>query len=333
MYGRGHKRAAIRKSILTGILAVGLAVGATPAAVAQQGLLSVATGGVTGVYYAAGGALCRLLNKDRARHNLRCTIESTGGSVFNVSALRTGDFEIAVLQSDVAYNAYNGEGQFEEPFTEMRSLFSIHPEPLTVLVNKNSEVHSFADLEGKRFNIGNPGSGSRASMDLLLDAMELDTSFFGQATELRPDEHGQALCDHEIDGLFYGVGHPSTNIQEPTTTCGAQLVPLEGAAVDRLVADLPYYAKAVIPGGTYPENPDDVVTYGPLATFVTTSAVPNEAVYQLVKSVFENFDDFKRMHPALEHLKKEDMVSAGLTAPLHPGAERYFKEAGLLSAQ
>src|SRR5690625_5712355 len=110
----------------------------------------------------------------------------------------------------------------------MRSLFSIHPEPLTVLVSQDSGVQSFADLEGQRFNIGNPGSGSRASIDLLLNAMGLDTSFFGQATEYRPDEHGQALCDNKIDGLFYGVGHPSTNIQEPTTTCGAQLVPLEG---------------------------------------------------------------------------------------------------------
>lgn len=322
--------AVIKRGVLTGCLALGIALGVTPTAAAQQGLLSVATGGVTGVYYAAGGALCRLLNKDRAHHNLRCTIESTGGSVFNVSALRTGDFEIGVLQSDVAYNAYNGEGQFSAPFTEMRSLFSIHPEPLTVLVDKDSGIHSFADLEGKRFNVGNPGSGSRASMDLLLEAMGLDISYFGQATELRPDEHGQALCSHRIDGLFYGVGHPSANIQEPTTTCGAQLVPLEGAAVDTLVADLPYYNKAVIPGGTYPENPDDIMTYGPLATFITTGAVPDETVYQVVKSVFENLDDFKRMHPALEHLKKEDMVAAGLTAPLHPGAERYYKEAGLL---
>src|SRR5699024_4647570 len=178
-----------------------------------------------------------------------------------------------VLQSDVAYNAYNGAGQFEEPFTEMRSLFSIHPEPLTVLVHKDSGVHAFADLEGKRFNIGNPGSGSRASMDLLLEAMGLDTSFFGQATELRPDEHGQSLCDHKIDGLFYGVGHPSTNIQEPTTTCGAQIVPLEGAAVDRLVTDFPYYAKAVIPGGTYPGNCDGFVIYCLLFHFVSLCAV------------------------------------------------------------
>ncbi|HLS16889.1 MAG TPA: TAXI family TRAP transporter solute-binding subunit [Paenalcaligenes sp.] len=330
MKGVSQWLATVRAGALSGCLALGLALGTSPMAWAQEGLLTVATGGVTGVYYAAGGALCRLVNKDRARHNLRCTIESTGGSVFNVSALRTGDFEIGVLQSDVAYNAYHGEGQFEAPFTEMRSLFSIHPEPLTVLVSQDSGVQSFADLEGKRFNIGNPGSGSRASIDLLLNAMGLDTSFFGQATEYRPDEHGQALCDNKIDGLFYGVGHPSTNIQEPTTTCGAQLVPLEGEAVDTLVADLPYYAKTVIPGDTYPDNPDDIATYGPLATFVTTSAVPNETVYQLVKAVFENLADFKRMHPALAHLNPEEMVSAGLTAPLHPGAERYFKEIGLL---
>src|SRR5690625_3126403 len=208
---------AAKASILTGCLALGLAFNASVASAAQQGLLNVATGGVTGVYYAAGGALCRLVNKGRAQHHLRCTIESTGGSTFNISALRTKDFEIGIVQSDVGHNAYQGEGQFDEPFTELRSLFSIHPEPLTVLVSKESGVQTFADLEGKRFNIGNPGSGTRISMDLLLDAMGLDKSFFAQATEFRPDEHGQALCDGRIDGFIYGVGHPAANIQEPTT--------------------------------------------------------------------------------------------------------------------
>lgn len=299
---------------------------------AQQKFVSIGTGGVTGVYYAAGGAICRLVNKDRGADGVRCSVESTGGSVFNVNTIKAGELDLGVVQSDVGYNAYNGEGQFKDggAYKKLRSVFSIHPEPFTVLSRKEANVSSFDDFKGKRFNVGNPGSGTRASMDQLLLAMGLDSSFFSLASELRPDEHGPALCDGKIDGFIYGVGHPSANIQDPTTSCGAKLVPLTGPAVDKLVDAHPYYAKATIPGGLYPNNPEDTETYGVLATFVTSEDVPEESVYNVVKAVFDNFDDFRRLHPAFANLKKEDMAKNGLSAPLHPGAEKYFKEKGLL---
>lgn len=299
---------------------------------AQQKFVSIGTGGVTGVYYAAGGAICRLVNKDRSDHGIRCSVESTGGSVFNVNTIKAKELDLGVVQSDVGYNAYNGDGQFKDAgaFKKLRSVFSIHPEPFTVLSRKEANIQKFEDFKGKRFNVGNPGSGTRASMDQLLQAMGLDTGFFSLASELRPDEHGPALCDGKIDGFIYGVGHPSANIQDPTTSCGAKLVPLTGPAVDKLVETYPYYAKVAIPGGLYPNNPDATQTYGVLATFVTSEDVPDEAVYTVVKAVFDNFDDFKRLHPAFANLKKEDMVKNGLSAPLHPGAEKYFKEKGLL---
>ena len=301
-------------------------------AAAQQKFVSIGTGGVTGVYYAAGGAICRLVNKDRAEHGVRCSVESTGGSVFNVNTIKAGELDLGVVQSDVGYNAYNGEGQFKDAgaYKKLRSVFSIHPEPFTVVVGKDSGVEKFEDLKEKRFNVGNPGSGTRASMEQLLAAMGTDNSFFSLASELRPDEHGQALCDGKIDGFFYGVGHPSANIQDPTTTCGAKIVSLTGEAVDSLVEKYPYYAKVNIPGGLYPNNPDDIPTYGVLATFVTSEDTDEAVVYEVVKSVFNNFEDFKRLHPALGHLVKEDMVKNGLSAPLHPGAEKFFKEQGLL---
>lgn len=301
-------------------------------AAAQQKFVSIGTGGVTGVYYAAGGAICRLVNMNRADHGVRCSVESTGGSVFNVNTIKAGELDLGVVQSDVGYNAYNGEGQFADAgeFKKLRSVFSIHPEPFTVVVGKDTGVTEFTDLEGKRFNVGNPGSGTRASMEQLLAAMGTDNSFFSLASELRPDEHGQALCDGKVDGFFYGVGHPSANIQDPTTTCGAKLVPLTGEAVETLVEKFPYYAQVDIPGGLYSGNPDNIPTYGVLATFVTSEDVDDDVVYEVVKAVFNNFDDFKRLHPALGHLVKEDMVKNGLSAPLHPGAEKFFKEQGLL---
>ena len=247
-------------------------------AMAQQKFVTIGTGGVTGVYYAAGGAICRLLNKDRKTHGIRCSVESTGGSAFNVNTIKEGELDFGMAQSDVQYNAFKGEESFKEggAHADLRAVFSIHPEPFTVLAHPNAGVTKFEDFKGKRFNVGNPGSGTRASMERLLGAMGWTLADFSLASELKADEHGPALCDGKIDGFFYGVGHPSANIQDPTTTCAAKLVPLTGEAVDKLVADNPYYAKATIPGGLYANNPDGTETFGVLATLVTSANVPEE---------------------------------------------------------
>ena len=299
-------------------------------AAAQQKFITVGTGGVTGVYYAAGGALCRLVNKDRAKHNIRCSVESTGGSVFNINTIKAGELDLGFAQSDVQYNAAKGLAQFKDggAYSDLRAVFSVHPEPFTVLARKEANVKTFTDFKGKRFNVGNPGSGTRASMEEMLAAMGWKLGDFSLASELKADEHGPALCDGKIDGFYYGVGHPSANIQDPTTSCGAKLVSLTGPAIDKLIADKPYYAKATIPGGLYPNNPDATQTYGVLATVVTSSKAPAESVYQVVKAVFDNFDEFKKLHPALANLKPESMMADGLSAPLHEGAVRYYKEKG-----
>ena len=301
-----------------------------PAAFAQQKYMTVGTGGVTGVYYAAGGAICRLVNKDRAKHGIRCSVESTGGSVFNVNTIKAGELDLGVAQSDVQYNAAKGQGQFKEAgaYGDLRAVMSLHPEPFTVLARKEVGAKNFSDLKGKKVNVGNPGSGTRASMEELLAAMNWKLTDFALASELKADEHGPALCDNKIDGFLFSVGHPSANIQDPTTTCGAKLVGITGAAVDKLVKEKPYYAYASIPGGLYPGNPDETKTYGVLATLVSSSKVPADTVYVVVKAVFDNFEEFKKLHPALANLKPEDMVKNGLSAPLHEGAARYYKEKG-----
>ena len=314
---------------LAGTAAVSAALFAAPVA-AQQKFMTVGTGGVTGVYYAAGGAICRLVNKDRAKHGIRCSVESTGGSVFNVNTIKAGELDLGFTQSDVQYNASKGVAQFKDggAHGDLRAVFSVHPEPFTVVARKEVNAKTLADLKGKRFNVGNPGSGTRASMEELMTAMGWKASDFSLAAELKADEHGPALCDGKIDGFFYGVGHPSANIQDPTTTCGAQLVSVTGPAVDKLLADKPYYAKATIPGGLYPNNPEGATTYGVLATVVASAKTPPETVYQVVKAVFDNFDEFKKLHPALAHLQPANMVKDGLSAPLHEGALKYYREKG-----
>lgn len=301
-----------------------------PAVQAEQKFITIGTGGVTGVYYAAGGAICRLVNKDRAKHGLRCSVESTGGSVFNVNTIRSKELDMGVAQSDVQSNAVKGVAQFKDagPFTDLRAMFSLHPEPVTVVVRKELNAKSLADLKGKRFNIGNPGSGQRAASEELMAATGMKMSDFSLASELKADEHGAALCDGKIDGFLFTVGHPSANVQDPTTACGAKLLSVTGPQIDKLVAASPYYAKANIPGGTYPNNPQNTETYGVLATFVASSQTPADTVYAVVKQVFDNFEDFKKLHPAFATLKPELMIKAGLSAPLHEGAVKYYREKG-----
>ena len=299
-------------------------------AVAQQKFVTIGTGGVTGVYYAAGGAICRLVNKDRAKHGIRCSVESTGGSVFNVNTIKAGELDLGFTQSDVQYNAVKGVGQFKDAgaVSDLRAVFAVHPEPFTVVARKEANISKFEDFKGKRFNVGNPGSGTRSSAEELLSAMGWKLGDFSLASELKADEHGPALCDGKVDGFIYGVGHPSANIQDPTTSCGAKLVPLTGPVIDKLVADKPYYAKVSIPAGLYPNNPQATSTYGVLATVVASAKTPPETVYQVTKAVFENFDEFKKLHPALANLSPQNMIKDGLSAPLHEGAVRYYKEKG-----
>lgn len=295
---------------------------------AQQRFITIGTAGVTGVYYSVGGSICRLMNKDRKDTGIRCSVESTGGSAFNINSISTGDLDFGMAQSDIQYNAYNGLGGFKGPVKDLRVVFSVHPEPFNVLVRPDAGIKKFEDLKGKRFNVGNPGSGTVVSMKQLLDEMGWTFKDFSLASQLKPDEQGSALCDNKIDGFFFAVGAPSAAIQDPTTACSAKLIPLTGPAVDRLLKKYPYYAVATIPGGTYAHNPDPITTYGVRATLVTRANEPDDVVYNLVKAVFDNFDDFKKLHPAFANLRPEEMVTAGNSIPMHPGAVRYFKEKG-----
>jgi TRAP transporter TAXI family solute receptor len=308
--------------------AFALAIAAPLPASAQQKFVTIGTGGVTGVYYAVGGAICRLVNKDRVKTGIRCSVESTGGSVYNVNTIKAGELDFGMTQSDVQYQDANGTGPFKEADKDLRAVFSVHPEPFTLVARKEAGIAKFTDLKGKRVNVGNPGSGTRSAMDELLAAEGMKTSDFALASELKADEHGPALCDNKIDAFYYGVGHPSANIQDPTTTCGAKLVPITDAAVDALVAKHPYYAKVTIPGGIYANNPQPTPTYGVLATMVTSAKVPADTVYTITKAVFENLDEFKKLHPAFAHLDAKNMVKDGLSAPLHEGALRYYREKG-----
>jgi len=326
------------KRLLATTFAVAMGAGALiagsteGASAAEQRFISIGTGGVTGVYYPTGGAICRLVNKDRKQHGIRCSVESTGGSTYNVNTIRAGELEFGVAQSDVQYYAYTGTGDFASagPFKELRSVFSVHAEPVTIVARKDANIVNFEDLKGKRVNIGNAGSGTRSTWEVIEKAVGWQRSDLKLAAELKSAETGQALCDNKIDAYFWLVGHPAALVQETVSTCEANLVNVTGPAFDKLVADNSYYRHATIPGGMYPGNPNETKTFGVGATFVSSTAVPDDVVYVVAKAVMSNLDDFKKLHPAFANLNAEEMVSASLSAPLHPGAAKAYKELGLI---
>lgn len=314
--------------VLSLALLSGLALSST--ALAQEKFITIGTGGQTGVYYVVGQSICKLVNRGAAEHNIKCTAPSTGGSIANINAIREGAMDMGVAQSDWQFHAFNGSSQFEAQgeYADLRAVFSVHGEPFTVVAREDSGVASFDDLKGKRVNVGNPGSGQRGTMEVVLNALGWSFDDFALASELKSAEQSAALGDNKVDAIIFTAGHPNGSIQEATTTVSANLIPLEMPEIGKLVDDNPYYSWATIPGGMYAGNDDDVTTFGVKATFVSSASVDEEVIYQVVKAVFDNFDRFKGLHPAFANLTEEDMITGGNSAPLHDGAVRYYKERG-----
>jgi TRAP transporter TAXI family solute receptor len=308
-------------------------MGSTPLpAQAKTTFVTIGTGGITGVYYPTGGAIAKIVNKKRKEYGIRATVESTGGSVFNVNAVMAGDLEFGVVQSDRQYQAINALAEWKDkgPQKDLRAIFTIHPESINLVAADDAGINTIQDLRGKRVNIGNPGSGQRQnSIDALANAgINYETDL--NAEGVKAAEAPGLLQDGRIDAFFYTVGHPNGAIKEATAgKRKVHFVPITG--VDKLLAKYPYYARASIPIKLYPgaTNKEDVETFGVKATFVTSAKVPDEVVYAITKEVFENFEDFKKLHPAYQVLTKKNMLE-GMSAPIHPGAMKYYKEAGLM---
>ena len=321
----------MKKIITLAALTASLAFGSVSSQAADT-FVTIGTGGVTGVYYPTGGAICRLVNKNRSTHKVRCSVESTGGSVYNLNTIRAGELDMGIVQSDWQYHAYNGTSKFTNkgPHEALRAVFSIHAEPFTVVARKDSGIKHFRDLKGKRVNVGNPGSGQRGTMEVVMDAFGFKMNDFALISELKSAEQSKALCDNKIDAIVFSAGHPSGSIKEATTSCDAVLVEVSGKQIDKLINENSFYRSAMVPGGMDRGTNSDTSTFGVGATFVSSTNTPDEVMYQVVKAVFENFDSFKKFHPAFNVLQKKNMVNDGLSAPLHDGAVKYYQEAGLL---
>lgn len=314
------------------LIALGaVALSAMPAQASEK-TVTIGTAGVTGVYYPAGGAICRLVNRARREHGIRCTVESTGGSINNLEAIRKGDLELGVVQSDLLYNAYKGSDLFVDVGADkkLRILFSLHAEPFTVVARKDAKINTFDDLKGKRVYFGPPGSGMRATMEELLHNKGWSNKSFASVADLKSADQAQALCSGKIDAMVYAGGHPNGTIQQITSMCPTRLVDVSGPEIDKMIAAHPFYAHAVIPGGMYAGNAKDVRTFGMRAELIASSDMEDSTAYTIVKAVFDNLDNFKTLHPVFATLDARQMVQGGDVVPFHPGAVKYFREKGLV---
>lgn len=294
---------------------------------AQGNFVTIGTGSITGVYFPTGGAICRLLNKERDAHGFRCVVDPTGGSIDNLDALRDGWIDIGVVQADVQFDAVNGVNAFKsEPMPDLRTLFSVHAEAFTLLARNDSGIGDFTDLVGKRVNIGNPGSGNRATMDLVMDAFDMTKSDFAVATEYSGDVMLEAMCNGELDAAVYTIGHPSALIKELTGFCETSIISVASDEVVLMELEHPFYRSVTIPGGMYVSNDEDISSIGVGATIVTMADAEDDLIYAITRAVFDNLTELRNLHPAFANLIAQNMAAGDVTAPFHPSAERALRE-------
>ena len=302
-----------------------------PSAAGGERAVRIGTAAATGVYHAVGRGVCALVNRDEKRHGILCEARGSNGTVDNLGAVRAGRVEFGVAQSDWQRNAYYGEDRFKSfgRFKDLRTVMAAHAEPFTLLAHPRAGVHSFEDLRGKRVNVGVPGSGRRATMEALMRVFGLRMDDFALAAEIKNGRDiAAALCDGTVDAAVYSIGHPNEEVAAATDQCGAALVDIAGAPLERMLAAHPHYRRAVIAGGMYRGNPRDTKTFGSVATLVTSADTPDEVVYEMLHSVFIRLDEFRDMHPAFADLRARDMASFEGGAPMHAGAARFFAEMG-----
>ncbi len=294
--------------------------------------LVIGTASPADIDYPLGGSICRLFNLNRQRHGIRCAEEPSASAAANIQSLRKGRIDIGIVPSDLLADAVAGRGEFalRGPNTKLRVLFAGHADVFTLVAHQDSGIRMLADLRGKRIGIGSPGSREKANMERVLTAAGLKRKDFAELRELSPAEQNRAFCANELDAIVYTVAHPNGLIRDATLICHGKLVAVSGPGIDRMLAEYHEYERSVIPGGTYLSNPGDVSTFGVRAVVVTTKRMSDTVAYEVVKAVFDNFDDFRRLHPAFRALTVAEMVRTTGRAPIHPGAARYYRERGWL---
>jgi TRAP transporter TAXI family solute receptor len=305
----------------------------TPLAIVYRAPITIATSNPGATYHPVGNAICRIVNRSVDEEPaMRCKAIESDGAVANMGKVRNRQASLGLTQSDLAYGAFRGEGPFSTigPNPDLRIIAALHREAFTIIARAESAIRDFEDLRGRRVGIGKSGAGYTYTRDVVLKFYGWKISEFDRALELGPMEQNRTLCEDRVDVIILQTAHPDGLTQEAMSDCAARLVRIAGPSIDRLLATHPYYAATIIPGGLYPGQRDDVPTIGTQTFLIASRHLSNAFAYTVAKALLEGFEDFRRLHPALRLLRKGDMVPSESVIPMHPGALRYYREAGLV---
>ncbi|CAJ1794982.1 TAXI family TRAP transporter solute-binding subunit [Aeromonas veronii] len=282
--------------------------------------LTIGTGPLNGVYYPTGGAICRVLNAGHALHGDSCTVQSTRGSMANLKALDKGDVQLALVQSDVLHHALHGTGPFsgQGANNELRSLFRLYQESLTLLAAPDSGITTLADIEGKRVYPGNKGAGEQITSQALMAAMGWQPGQFAAYQLKSESEPLEGLCDGSLDAAFVVAGHPSLAVGDLISRCKVRLIPIEGEQIDTLLKQHPYYQRSRIATNLYPGQTTAINNIGMSAELVALASLPDPIVRTVRDTLLARVKQFSRLHPALSKVTPEQL-QAQTELPLHAG--------------
>jgi TRAP transporter TAXI family solute receptor len=315
---------------LVSVLAIVLALPAGAPA-QQRRLVTIASGWVVGVYYPLAGAMSRIAYNAKDL-NIRATVESSGASVANAQLIASGDADFALLQNDIAYYAANGTGlaAFQgKPVKNMGGIFTIYPELVQIVATTASGVKSVADLKGKRVVLGPQGSGTEQNALQILEVHGIREADLGKAERIDAAAAGDQLKDGRVDAAFFTTGLGAAVIVDSYVSGKVALVPVGAAEGEALKRKYPFYTMERVPANTYKGQEREITTPAVLAMMVARSELPEDLVYRFTKAIFDDLKQFHAAHAAARSLTLESALS-GMPIPLHAGAQRFFKEKGLV---
>jgi len=320
------------RPIIAGLVVFTSVLFSTTGLAQGQTTVTIATGQFGGLYHLVGGAICHILNENRTKHGLTCTVDITSGSIDNIKLLRNGEVQLALVQSDWQHAAFKGVGPFKTAgsFGALRSVWAVYVEDFTIVARDETDAKTLDDLKGKRIYLGPQGSGRRQTMQVVMGILGWADDAITDIAEFKASNPAEALCDDEFDAFVYTIGNPNPTVQEAISTCRANLLTITHPGLERFAEKKPYYVTSVIPGDTYSDHSADISTLGLVATLVTSNEVPSAIIYELTQGFFGNLEELKKSYPLIATLNPRQRASTGLTAPLHDGSLQYFSELGLI---
>ncbi|MDR7869780.1 MAG: TAXI family TRAP transporter solute-binding subunit [Tissierellaceae bacterium] len=314
--------------VLVLILSVTVGCGDNTTSGGGEQYISIATGGTSGTYYPLGGAIAKIFNDNI--DNVTANAQSTGASVENIGLVSKGETEVAFIQSDITFYASEGIENFADTgkVENIRGMAMLYPEVVQIVANASANINSVQDLKGKKVAVGAPGSGTEANARQILGAHGITYDDLSKADYLSFGEAADQLKDGHIDAAFVTAGLPTSALVEVSTSNDIVVVPIEKAKIAELAAEYPFYTEVTIPGGTYRNNDSDVLATAVMAMLVVPEDLDDDLMYEMTKSLFEQRQVIIDTHDRGNDIKLETAI-VGMPIELHPGAARYYEEAGI----